>query len=460
MSAPEPTSAAPQPDPTAGWLDAPIFDGLSRTENAATGDHSARYQKDQDEERAEWADIDDHDRLLRDGHLSDLGVSVLADLQAGVPDAAFGLDAEAVRTTILHLAACVACPARVAIVGSWARSIADPVIEPTSTAEPVSDPAAEPTAEPTLSPGQDAAVHSSNVISLQRRRTRYFTPRYAASAAAVLAACTFGASALFANSARVTSANLAGEAAETAAAADTTAAAAAEAAAAPETVAGNFAGVASEEAASARAAMESATSEGAPGAGGTTAHIPTDDEAVSFDSAVGGQIDTAGGTSPPLARKSALPPGGAPPARSSEPPTSSDLAPPAPAALAPAVRPTTTVTADRSGVGSATLAEPAAEAAATTTSDLPPTPNLLGKYLSVSEVAAKLRADPTLALADVSTPCADALRVALTVSGVEQAPPRFVRALVGDRMVTFAVATPVGKAPVVVAVDDACRPVT
>jgi hypothetical protein len=123
------------------------------------------------------------------------------------------------------------------------------------------------------------------------------------------------------------------------------------------------------------------------------------------------------------------------------------------------------MTANRSGVGSATLGEPAAEvAAASNAADLPPTPNLPGKYLSVSEVAAKLRADPTLALPDVSTPCAAALRTALTVLGVEQAPPRFVRALVGDRMLTFAIATPVGKTPgnstVVVAVDDVCQRVT
>ncbi len=484
-------------DPTLAWLSAPTFGSPtfgSPTFGSPTFGSPTSFGDDQ----SEWADIDDHDRLLQDGHLTDLGVSVVSDLQAGVQDAAFGIDPEAVRTSFLHVASCHECPARVATVATWARSIAEFPPAP-ALSSPEQHPGANPEQSEREAPGVTTAPLAT-VTSLQSRRKQFFTIRYAASAAAVLAACTFGASALLGDSARLRSSDLADGAPRTEAAAETYAAAetiaptdtapaeteAAEtivAAAAdtdallsepggtsspdgPDSAEGGRLSQATQEAAapSETAASETAASKSAA----------TSDGAVSFDAAPA-QDNALLTTTTPRPKRSAI----AAPNQSTNATLSGSPAPVVVTTLPPGVgapaEPAAGVPQTTNNAALAVGGSPGGTAAssattspaalpttlpASTRTDLPPAPSLLGNFESVTAVAARLREDPTLALPDVAAPCAAELTAALLAGGVEQAPPRFARATVAGRTLTFAIATPLGKPAVVVAVDESCRPAT
>ncbi len=448
------------------WLDAPNFDVPS-----SGGDDTD-----------EWAAIDDHDRLLVDGHLSDLGVSVLADLQVGVVDAAEGLDPQAVQTSIIHLAQCSTCPARVASVAGWAREIAVPVpvavVAPHSTAG-----AAETSAvfgsNPTLSrpealQSSSTDLAGSNVVSIAAKRRRFVSPRGFASAAAAVAACAFAATTLLNSSPKVSSTDLAvADTTVAAEASELAAAAAAEttALAATETVAA--AAPADQAAAAARVAPEA---ESAP----DTDAIAND--VLSFDGETGSpQSGSAGETAepaPPPAAKQSAPKATFPVTTLFQPEGSSERVGTTPPLL-PEGRVTTTRPPAAPEAAGGVTAGPAAAApappvtvvasagvttvapnvqTATPTQDAVVLPTLLqGTFLNVQDVLDKLIADPTIASPDTEGPCGKELRAWLISSGADQAGPRFVRARVADRVLTFAIATPVGKQAVVVVADEACR---
>jgi hypothetical protein len=458
------------------WLDAPNFD-------------IPNFGDDTDE----WAAIDDHDRLLVDGHLSDLGVSVLADLQVGVVDASEGLDPHAVQSSIMHLAQCSTCPARVASVAGWAREIAVPVPVPV----PIPAPAAGPVAvvnphsaagvpetfetwavlgnTGTLSqqeslPSSNANLSGANVVSIDAKRRRFVSPRRFASVAAALAACAFAATTLLNNSPKVASTDLA--------IADTTVAAAAEESAAVAAAETTALAATETVAAAAPADQAGAAARVAPAAESAPDTDALANDVLSFDGETGstqsGSSDETTEPAPPPAAKQSAPKATFPVTTLFQPEGSSERAGTTPPLL-PEGRVTTT--RPPAGADIAAGAAPAAPAppvtviasagvttvapnvqTATPSQDAVVLPTLLqGTFLNVQDVRDKLIADPTIASPDTEGPCGKELRAWLISSGAEQAGPRFVRARVADRVLTFAIATPVGKPAVVVVADEACR---
>ena len=462
---------------TQSWLDAPNFDDAVTDEWAVID---------------EWAAIDDHDRLLVDGHLSDLGVSVVADIQGGVVDAAEGLDPQAVQSSIMHLARCSDCPARVASVAGWARAIAlDGIVDVATPALLIAE--ADSTATPHIAPagtsaepqhigtGHTAATHAStpvdpssstpdhhNVISIDTKRRRFVSPRGIASVAAAVAACAFAATTLLNSSPKVASTDLA--LAET-----TVVAAAADAApVAPETAAAaaaeTTAALNPTDEAAAAAGVARATETAPPNTAGL------ENDVVSFETEAGatsGSISSSGSAEPvppPAARKSS--PSGAFPTTTlfqsgSGPTTPADAKVIKEARVNSTSPPKTTPSA--AGAVAAAPAPPSTVASGFTTV-LPntqgATPNqdsvarpalLPGSFLTVQDVQTKLIAEPSLASPDTEGPCGKELRSWLIAAGADQAAPRFVRAQVADRVLTFAIATAVQKQAVVVVADEACR---
>jgi hypothetical protein len=385
---------------TEHWLLAPVFDGLDDTDSGPESD----------------------DLLLDDGHLGDLGVSVLADVLAGVADATDGLEPDHVNRAHAHAVACTPCSNRIDSVGHWSAALRGETTDAAATERSV---VAAGSISPSPAPAEPAMVGTSvgtsgatdNVVSLKDAKTKRRFPRYLVPVAASLAALAIGGSAMLrSNVTAETTSDVAAAAPNTqaeGAAPDTTVAAFADQEAAAETTVAAAAEAAPETSVAAAAlaqAPETPANQTAKPAPAPTAPI-TDPPAV-FN--VDGPAEVI--PSVPL-----RPPGGG----------AKDQA-----EIGRADNPENKTGDKRSGV----------------------LPRLVGSFQTLEQAATRLQAVPSVAVNNIEPPCRTVLQRLLTEKGADPDEARFARADIDAELVTLAIVQD-GDSAIVVAADSACKPV-
>jgi hypothetical protein len=391
---------------TERWLLAPVF-GTSEfdlTSDVATGD---------------WSDLPDETETLQDndGHLSELGVSVLADALAGSRDATEGLDDDLVNRAHAHVVTCASCSQRIDAIGRWSSTLKDQTASLGSESSARSDTAnsVPPLSAATSTPIVAAAAdNSDNVVSFQEAKSRRRFPRFLVPVAASVAALAFGSYAVLGS--RVKPANQSPVAAETAAKPSPDNAAPAE--------------LSQERSAESEAGAETS---------------------VAAETTVAAASETvAAPASEAKAKKAPV----APPTTGS--PADADFNVDAVKPVVPSVpaQPPQGGARDRAGIGA-----PVGEDNKPGETKSGVLPRLIGSFQTLEQAAARLRAVPTTAVNDREPPCRIVLERLLTEKGADPDEARFARADIAGELVTLAIVEKPDGNFEVVGADTACKPV-
>jgi hypothetical protein len=389
--------------------------------------------------------VDDDSIFGLDGHLTDLGVSVLADVQREgdtlVHDLTDGLSIDDITAAGSHTATCGECSGRIQSVGRWTQTIQRVTLNDAMTAAVAPGPESKtaPESKPESKP-------ESNVVQLDTVRRKRF-PRFLVPVAASLAAVALGGSVLL-NGSIVNNRNTS-----------------AEIAAAPETSVAAASAFSTEKsdrtvAESADVAADTNAATNAEAAENTAAAAAAADTSAPDSESAGQLADTTVVAAASAERAKQLPAAAAPALATTVPLITADdkldqAEPPATAKdFADGDQNRTKVTGESPSLVPAPVPAPAKGSTAST--DIP---KLAGTFATFADAAQRLRANPKVAVLSDTPPCRVAIDRLIAERNLDPDLARFARAQVGEQVLILAIVQDTTGSIQVVGADSACHPI-